>query len=52
MSTERYSISEDLIDNKFIHLTNFSIQREHVNQNGVSLEEKLGGCKISLKMLA
>lgn len=52
MSTERYSTSEDHIDNKFIHLTNFSIQRQHVNPDGATLEQKLGGCKISLKMLA
>lgn len=41
------------MDNKFIHLTNFSIQRENlVGERKQTFEEEIGGSKISLKMLA
>jgi tubulin polyglutamylase TTLL5 len=39
------------MDNKYIHLTNFSINRENIADKKLSLEQQLGGCKISLKML-
>ena len=45
-------MNEDEIDNKFIHLTNFSIQRENLTENKKSAEEDVGGSKISLRMLA
>jgi hypothetical protein len=53
LSTEKYSISEDDMDNKFVHLTNFSIQRENLTEDKkLTLDEQVGGSKISLRMLA
>ena len=54
LSTESYSLSRDKMDNKFIHLTNFSIQRQALpaDPRKNSLEEEVGGSKISLRMLA
>jgi tubulin polyglutamylase TTLL5 len=51
LSTERYSLDQNLMDNKYIHLTNFSINRENIADRKLTLEQQLGGCKISLKML-
>jgi tubulin polyglutamylase TTLL5 len=51
LSTERYSLDENLMDNKYIHLTNFSINRENIADRKLTLEQQLGGCKISIKML-
>lgn len=53
LSTEKYSINEDDMDNKFVHLTNFSIQRENLTEDKkLTLDEQVGGSKISLRMLA
>lgn len=51
LSTEKYSLDESLMENKYIHLTNFSINRENIADRKLSLEQQLGGCKISIKML-
>lgn len=41
------------MDNKFVHLTNFSIQRENLTEDKkLTLDEQVGGSKISLRMLA
>lgn len=49
MTTQPYSLNTDDLDNKFVHLTNFSIQRENL---GAGQEDSVGGSKLSLKMLA
>lgn len=45
MSTERYSLDD--LDNNYVHLTNFSIQKENLKE----ATQSMGGSKISLKML-
>jgi tubulin polyglutamylase TTLL5 len=52
LSTLPYSLSQELMDNKLVHLTNFSIQREQPLPGKQPLEEELGGSKVSLGMLA
>lgn len=60
LSTQRYSLDGGDINNKFIHLTNFSVQKENLESEGPktdqnyamnSLEKQMGGCKITLRML-
>ena len=52
VSTQRYSLAADETSNKFIHLTNSSIQKQNVagpsNDNPVSNNEDGGGSKITL----
>jgi hypothetical protein len=30
VSTEKYNINDDAIDNKYIHLTNYSVQKDNI----------------------
>ena len=48
LTTEKYSLSPEMIDNTFIHLTNYAVQKKNLNEQN---ENYLGGSKISLKML-
>ena len=51
VSTQKYSKDEESITNKLIHLTNFSVQKDNVHQTEDSFEKKVGGCKITLRVL-
>lgn len=50
MSTVPFSMNPDKLQNKFIHLTNFSIQKYNTKKDD-SLDSILGGSKICLKTL-
>ena len=51
MSTVPFSLNPDKLHNKFIHLTNASIQKHNQNSKLDSLDNILGGSKICLKTL-
>ena len=50
MSTVRFTLNPEKLKNKFIHLTNSSIQK-HSHSSGDQVESFFGGTKISLKTL-
>lgn len=51
ISTVPFSMNPDKLHNKFIHLTNSSIQKHNQNVQNDSLDTILGGTKICLKTL-
>lgn len=51
MSTVPFSLNPDKLHNKFIHLTNASIQKHNTNPKNDSLDNILGGSKICFKTL-
>jgi Tubulin-tyrosine ligase family len=51
ISTVPFSLNPDKLHNKFIHLTNSSIQKHNPNSKNDSLDALLGGTKICLKTL-
>jgi len=51
MSTVQYTLSPDKLGNKFVHLTNSSIQKHNPNSHTDALDHSYGGTKISLETL-
>ena len=51
MSTVPFSLNPDKLHNKFIHLTNSSIQKHNQNSKNDSLDSLLGGTKLCLKTI-
>lgn len=51
MSTVQYTLNPDKLGNKFVHLTNSSIQKHNPNSQTDSLDHSFGGTKISLETL-
>jgi len=49
LSTEMFTLDPKDINNNYIHLTNFAIQKNHINPE--TNENFIGGSKITLKML-
>lgn len=49
MTTQPYTLDISELKNQLIHLTNFAVQRTHVQ--GTDLEHSFGGPKISLRQL-
>ena len=41
-ATERYSDSDDYIDNKYIHLTNYAINRDNISKTDIDNENNDG----------
>lgn len=40
ISTEKYSLEEDKLADKFIHLTNFSVQKDNIDEKTTKLKKK------------
>lgn len=51
MSTVQYTLNPDKLANKFVHLTNSSIQKHNPNSQTDPLDHSFGGTKISLETL-
>ena len=51
MSTVQYTLNPDKLGNKFVHLTNSSIQKHNPNSQTDPLDHSFGGTKISLETL-